>query len=159
MRLYEISSPRLYHGSRKEFPIGFVLTPQAEGYAHGSGMDTIELEAHQYCETKLEDYRPRAAISRKNAVYMVAKPDEVDRAGGYEDFTYLVEPIGSVWRCNLYWYSMLESLGHDIENADENYVRSMAQAYWSATPNDLGEPHRDLIEYLVTSAKIIEIID
>lgn len=158
MKLVESMSPTLFHGTRKQFEVGDTLTPQEEGYAHGSHHDPIERKAHQFCEAVLERYRPRDATPRKEAVYMCDKPDDIDRAGGYEDHIYIVEPEGPVTRCNLYWYGTLEGfcMGFDDPNdADEQDLRTMAKGYWGCLPNDLDEPHRDLIEYLARAAKIV----
>ena len=69
----------------------------------------IEREANQFCESKLEEYRPRNAIPRKNAIFMCDNPADIDHA----------------------------------------------RSYWNALPNDIGEPRRDLIEYLAISARIL----
>jgi hypothetical protein len=150
---------RLYHGSRIDFPVGTILTAQKEGYAHGSGYDGEELIARQMCEAGLDRYRPTGAPSRKQAVFMCDNPDKIDLAGGYDDFIYEVEPIGDVFKANLYWYSDLEGycfhLAVEAEEPDENDVRRCAKGYWNCVPNDLGEPGRDLIEYLAGTARII----
>jgi hypothetical protein len=32
MKIVEVLNIKLYHGSRKEFPVGFILRPQSDGY-------------------------------------------------------------------------------------------------------------------------------
>jgi hypothetical protein len=156
------TGPVFYHGTRVELEPGMILAPQSEGYVHGSGFDSLEIKAHRYCEQVLERYRPSNAISRSRAVFMCDTIESIDRAGGYEDFIYEVEPTGPVSRCNLYWYSSLESWCFqldDPEKAEEYDLKNMARGYWECAPNDIGEPWRDLVEYLSISAKIIRRIN
>lgn len=163
MRAHEIFEDAqglvLYHGTRKNFPVGTVLTPQKEGYVHGSHMDPLEIKAHKFCEQVLEEYRPSSAVPRAQAVFLCDNPSNCELAGGYDDFVYVAEPQGHVTKCNLYWFSMLESFcwqfDDPAEMADHNDLRMMAKNYWKCAPNDLGETNRDMVEYLTPSAKII----
>jgi hypothetical protein len=160
MRLCE-SMTVLYHGSKRRFRVGTVLRAQRYGYAHASGFPAFEKRVITMCEDFLEKFRPADAIPRRSALFMVDDPAIIDEVGGYEDYVYQVEPIGPVTRCNLYWYSNLDGYCMNLDGrpdrADMYDVAIIAKAYWAAAPNDLDEPHRDQIEYLAQSAKIIAV--
>lgn len=155
-----LSSP-LYHGSVTDFPIGFVLLPQNDGYINAER----DNQAHEMLESIIEKYRPANCIPRREAVFMVADPDEIDYAGGYDDNVYVVEPQGAITRCNLTWYSELyvlcehETLSAEEARAqgrewypdwEETECREYALNYWNAVPKD----GSDLYEYLARSAVI-----
>jgi len=137
-------SSSYYHGSQAEFPVGFILTPQPGGYAMLDEDGIAELEAI------LEQYRPPEKIARRDAVYMVRDPDEIDNAGGYLDFVYTVIPIGNVEASDMGWYSELDMYCMDDTEKDE--VRRLAEGYWSGKPfpRDRGS----LFEYRARSAEI-----
>jgi hypothetical protein len=80
---------------------------------------------------------------------MVADPGQVDRAGGYEDFIYQVEPIGKVERSDLGWYGEIAAYYWDDENDPE--ARQCAESYWAGIPF---EP-RSLFEYRSRTARIV----
>jgi hypothetical protein len=141
-----------YHGSRNELAIGTVLTARSEGYVNGSGMDDLEREAHFRTEEILEQHRPTGANSRKTAVFMVIDPDDIDYAGGYNDYVYVVEPLGPVTKCNLAWYS--ELYNHCFDEVKEAEAAELAKRYWAAEPKDDG----DLYEFLTTKARITSAI-
>lgn len=151
--LIESAQVVLYHGSRKKFRTGTVLIPQKTGYVSGSKMDVIERDAHFRIESILEKYRPPNAIPRKDAVFMVTDPEEIDYAGGYNDNIYIVEPLGPITRCNMAWYTELYSYCWD-EEIDETLVAGFAQHYWSGYPKG----DSDLYEFLTSKAKIISIV-
>ena len=155
MRLYEITgSPTLYHGSRTSFKPGDMLTAQNEGYVAGSGLDPIERAAHVKIEAFLERFKPPGAVSRIGAVFMCSDPEDIDYAGGYVDHIYVVKPQGPVTRCNLHWYSEINS--YAFEDGDlPTECEELARRYWSATPSG----PNDLYEFLTTSAIIVQEID
>lgn len=136
-------SSSYYHGSQTEFPVGFVLTPQPGGYAMLEDEDVAEIEM------VLEKYRPPGKIARRDAVYMVRDPDEIDSAGGYIDFVYTVIPIGDVEASDMGWYS---ELSFDMP---EDEAQRLAEGYWSGKPfpRDRGS----LFEYRVRSAEIVAV--
>lgn len=151
MRFHELleSGQTLYHGSRKRFKIGTILRPQRGGYVAGSGMDKIERAAHTKLEGYLDTFRPTGAVSRANAVFMCARPQDIDYAGGYDDYVYVVDPIGPVHRCNLHWYSQLFSYSFE-DGVYPPECAEWAQNYWSAKPSK-----NALYEYLAASAKVV----
>ena len=65
MKLQELfeSTFVLYHGSKKIFPVGFVLEPQSDGYVQQEP-ETKSIEAY------IEKYRPKHMIARSQAVFM-----------------------------------------------------------------------------------------
>lgn len=145
---------QFFHGSTKKLNIGDFLVPQKNGYVSGECVDDPEKDAHFRTEKILELYKPETAISRLNSVFMVADPDEIDAAGGYTNAIYIVEPEGTVLRCNMAWYSELYCYCFD-ENVDENIVKEIAKKYWAGTPK--GED--DLFEFLCKKAKIISVYE
>ena len=84
----------------------------------------------------------------------MADPDEIDSAGGYEDFVYLVEPIGSVERNDMAWYSEVGICEWD--RLDDPELKLFAAAYWSGKP--FREPAHSLFEYRARSARILGIM-
>ncbi len=105
VRLFSSPAPTYYHGSQSEFPVGFILSPQPDGYAALPDEDIAEVEKI------VEQYRPPGKIPRNDAMFMVGDPDEIDAANGYDDFIYTVEPIGEVEASDLSWYSKIASTG------------------------------------------------
>ena len=153
--------PTFYHGSEERFPVGFVLKPQSDGYVYGDcadGFSSIERDTIEQTEKILERYRPRDVISRRSAVFLVDQPDPdlIERAGGYADFIYGVEPIGTVWKTNLHWYSEVYSFAEGMSDAEVQDVpglRVLASNYWKAAPSE-----RYLWEYLCASANVLKIV-
>ena len=139
-----LASRTLYHGSRAEFPPGFVLEPQPGGYATLPDEDIAEVEAI------LEAHRPPHMIPRTEAVFMVDDPDMIDAAGGYDDHVYEVEPSGPAEASDMAWYSELSV--HWIDMPDDER-RRLAEGYWSAEPFPDGS--RGLFEYRARSATVV----
>lgn len=154
-----VAPATFYHGSRRVFRPGTVLRPQRGGYVHRSGYPAMEKRVGRLCEGFLEQARPADAVSRLQAVFMVDDPAIIERVGGYDNHVYSVQPEETVTRCNLYWYSQLESYCYQLveqpDSLQPDDVRAMAHSYWKALPNDLDEPHRDQFEYLTASAMVI----
>jgi len=134
---------KLYHGSRQKFPIGFILQPQAEGYVHE------ELETEQI----IEQYRPSNKISRFDSVFLVDDPSNIDYAGGYDDYIYVVEPIGQVDKSNLSWYTDV-SVYLDASHEEQ---KEWSLNYWNGIPYE--KRANSLWEYRTKAAEIIDIID
>lgn len=137
------------HGSRTELPIGTVLVAQPDGY-----VSDIDAKGHHLTERIMEEEKPEGVVSRKQAVYMVLDPQEIDYAGGYDDHVYTVKPLGPVHRCNLSWYSEAFSLAEDIDfggNSDIEDIRLAARNYWAAKPHGPS----DLYEFLTEKAEVL----
>jgi hypothetical protein len=146
--------PALYHGTRREFSIGEILKPQHDGYVHRT-----DEKPHQLLEHLLEKCRPDGKVSRSDAVFLIADPEEIDRAGGYTDHVYECEPIGPVSKCNLDWYGKAYLVcEHIILEDDPDYspdddleiVHQYCLNYWNAVPSDSA-----IYEYLTPQAKIV----
>src|SRR5271157_3270029 len=136
---------KLYHGSKKQFQPGDILTPRSDGYF--SDPDTRQHEEI------VERNRPEGALPRSNSVYMVADPEEIDRAGGYENYVYEVEPIGNVEKNDLEWYGQISS--YEWEGDENPEADKMAQGYWSGL--ELGG-NWTLYEYRAPQAKIVRLV-
>lgn len=161
IRLVENMLRPLYHGSRAEFPIGFVLQPQTDGYVTNDDAD----EQHHMLEKALERYRPSQCISRFRAVFLIGDPQDIDNAGGYDDNVYECEPLGPVTKCNLSWYSEAYAIcEHEILSQqeagqqgleyypdwEEAELKEYCENYWNGIPHGGG----DLYEYLTPSARV-----
>ena len=134
----------LYHGSRTLFPVGFILTPQPNGYVH----QEIELEK------VVEQHRPADRISRFESVFMVDDPELIDAAGGYEDHIYIVEPIGPIEKSDLAWYTEASTFDPEHESGKEQ-ARLCCLNYWNTI--QYPEEENSLWEYRARSARIIGI--
>jgi len=157
MRFSEINEAagRFYHGSKKAFPIGFILKPQPDGYVHGVYGDEGDIQI-QRTEKALEQYRPQNMISRYDSVFLVSSPAIIEHAGGHSAFIYEVEPIGACEKNCLWWYQELEnSVGFGNDMAPEE-VETLSNNYWNGVP----APHGKIstFEFRCTSAKIIKIL-
>lgn len=166
MKIVENMVPTLYHGSRKEFPIGFTLLPQEDSYVVSDDHD----EQHHMLERAMEKYRPSHCISRHKAVYLIADPEDIDNAGGYNDHVYECEPLGPVTKCNLHWYSeayMLcehevlsaqeaadQGMDHYAEYGEEPELKEYCLNYWNAVP----QGGNDLFEYLTPRARVLKVV-
>lgn len=147
MRLYEIlkESPTvLYHGSRQELDVGTILTPRSDGYVHQD--DT------RYTEEVMDMYRPGTSLPRDESVYMTSSIEDIDYAGGYDDYVYIVEPIGKVERNNLHWYSQVAMYAEHNDDMDDE-IAEWATNYWSgASSTDA------LWEFRAPSARIVKMV-
>ena len=152
IRLFSSPATTYYHGSQSEFPVGFVLTPQPGGYATLPDEDIAEVEAI------IERFRPTDKIPRSEAVFMVGNPDEIDQAGGYDDFVYTVEPVGKVEASDLSWYSKISVYWMDMTDDEK---QQLAEGYWSGevfTDTELlGGSKHSLIEYRARGAKVLSV--
>lgn len=130
------SPTRYFHGSMDELPVGTVLTPRGEAYAQAWGATDFY--------PILEAFRPEGARAHKDAVFLVADPDDIDLAGGGTEWIFAVEPLGTVTKHDLNWSSEISCLLSDGHAADSDAVRQAAANYWS------GLPHHDenVWEYL-----------
>lgn len=152
IRLFSFPTPTYYHGSQSEFPVGFTLSPQLGGYATLPDEDIAEVEAI------IEQFRPPDKIPRRDAVFMVGNPDEIDAAGGNDDFIYEVEPIGKVEASDLSWYSKISVYWMDMT---DDKKQQLAEGYWSGevfTDTELlGGSKHSLIEYRARGAKVLSV--
>lgn len=136
-----------FHGSMKKFEPGDILTPQSDGYVNSP--DPMVRQT----ERIIESQRPANALSRKDSVFMVGNPEEIDFAGGYEDYVYEVEPIGQVDKNDMSWYSDLGTYMWDRE--DDTEAIRLAQGYWSGKAKGGGE--HTLFEYRASKARIVRV--
>lgn len=140
---------RLYHGSRKHFPIGFALAPQADGYVQ----EQAELSG---LEQLFESRRPGDKTARSRSVFLVADPDLIDAAGGYNDAVYLVNPQSSPEQSDLSWYSEA-FVEMDKDPHSMARVLECIDHYWSGEPFPVAE--RRCPEYRVTAAIVLELAE
>lgn len=157
MRIADLQGP-FYHGTRKRFSVGDKLVAQPDGYAQGSPgpfVSAREVRSHLKIERAIEQFRPADAVSRFDAVYMVAGDNLkevlnlIDMAGGYLEYVYEVEPATPITKCNLVWYGQLAdaALGNGHVLRKKSWVEECATKYWNAVPYN-GQAFRDCYEYL-----------
>lgn len=139
----------LYHGSRRAFPVGFVLLPQRDGYVHQC--DT------QAFEKLVESRRPRDKLSRYKSVFLTDQIVNIDGAGGYDDVVYAAEPARSPEASDLAWYGEAFCLFVDGTEADMAQVVTQIDAYWNGTP--YFDPSRSNMEYRTDAARITAVVE
>jgi hypothetical protein len=144
----------LYHGSKKAFPVGFILTPQTDGYVHGVYGDELD-KLIRKTERILEKYRPTTMISRLQSVFLVARVDAVEWAGGQADYIYQVEPIGAAEESCLWWYQELENLAYQ-PRLDRHAAKTAAINYWTNAPPPQGKPAT--YEFRCRQATVVAIV-
>ena len=145
------AAPKLYHGSRERFDPGTVLRPQEGGYASLPDEDIAPVEEI------FEKYRPegkKGKIPRRESVFMVDDPKMIDRAGGCDDYVYVVEPIGPVEVSDVAWYGEMSVYWRDMP---EDERRMLAEGYWSGTP--FHGPRSRLHEYRARAARVVALLD
>jgi hypothetical protein len=147
-------SGTFYHGSKKDFPVGFVLTPQADGYVHGVYGDESD-QLIRKIEKILEENRPPTRISRLQSVFLVAQAGKIEHAGGQSDYIYLVEPIGAAEESCLWWYQELENLAFQ-PRLRQSAAKIAAMNYWNNVPPPEGKPAT--YEFRCRKAKILTIV-
>lgn len=137
----------LYHGSVKEFPIGFILEAQSDGYTRLNDKDI------SITEKILESSRPQNSISRYDSVFMVDNPDDIDNMGGYIDYIYIVEPIGKLERNDIKWYTEISIYGPYNDDMDDE-INQWSMNYWNGIQHPKG-----IWEYRALKAKIVKILE
>lgn len=170
MKLFEITSPKtLYHGSPLPLKIGKV-------YRVRHWRSTDQGGISNEVEITLEKCRPKNAISRNKAFYMIDKftTDAIDLTGGRTDYVYAVSPVGRVDRHDLQWVNDLDSVlrPDKFNNKDRlSYSFHMPPIFKSEVPatiEDLTEkywsgvkyPYKDWAhwEYLSPSFKVLKLV-
>lgn len=144
-----------YHGSKKEFPAGFILKPQPDGYVHGMYGDEADVQIRK-TEKILERYRPKHMISRFESVFLVATKAAIEHAGGNATHVYKVEPIGVCERACLWWYSEIENNIVSGNSIPPDTIKTWALNYWNAVPPPDSKPAT--YEYRCREAKITQIL-
>ena len=137
---------QLFHGSYKSFHVGFRLLLQKDGYT--------SYEEVQKIEDLFEKYRPENKTSRKHSVFLTDDIDNIDGAGGYTDYIYLVNPESNPEASDLAWYSEADSLYDGEESPSEELLNAITM-YWNGTPYHT--PSQSNFEYRCKSALITDI--
>jgi hypothetical protein len=147
------SAKGYFLGARTPLKAGTVLTGRPPD--HGAG-DDLDVVASWLTERLFEEHRPPGAMSRLESVYLVNKadPDRIEKAGGYADQIYQVEPEGPVERNDVGWWPEMFSVAleaeGDISKHDRARAAKIAEAYFSGRPTP-----RPLFEYRATSARVV----
>ena len=132
MKLQEINNTHiLYHGSKKQFPIGFILKPQP-GFNYEPEEKAVE--------RILEYFRPPSKLNRKQSVYLVEKPDHnlIERVGGDADYIYEVS-VNSFEKNDVHWWAeILDNGAIDFMDGNKDalkWCKDMALSYWNGSPS------------------------
>lgn len=139
---------QLFHGSYKSFPIGFRLLPQNDGYT--------SYEEVQEIEQLFEQYRPEHKTPRKQSVFLTDDINNIDGAGGYTDYIYVVNPESTPEASDLAWYSEAGSIYSDEQCVSDRLIEAI-ENYWNGT--SYHTPSQSNFEYRCKSATILSIHD
>jgi hypothetical protein len=139
------SARHLWHGSANDLAVGAVLVARPDGYV---------ASAHPALEALFEAERPEAAIPRAEAVYLVAREEHVEAAGGNTDWMARVEvrPGEPLERHDLAWYSAAQGY---LEDGDHESAADCARAYW--TGDRFHDRSASLFEYLCRSTVVLSV--
>jgi hypothetical protein len=140
---------RFFHGSRKHFPIGLTLAPQADGYVQSN-------DAVPDFEKLVESRRPTYKTARSHSVFLVTDPDLIDAAGGYNDAVYLADPQSTPEQSDLAWYTEA-FVEMDAQPHSHSRVLECIDHYWSGEPFPIAD--RRCPEYRVTAAIVLEMAE
>jgi hypothetical protein len=138
--------PIYYHGSHTPLDVGFVLRGRGKAYEADWWMAPFH--------PALNFYKPAGMIRHMDAVFMVARPEEVKTAAGQTEWLFELEPSGVVERHDMYWPLELTKLvvkGHGLFSPA---VKDAALSYWNGDLHPSGD---GLWEYLATEARIVSV--
>jgi len=144
-----------FHGSRREFPVGFILTPQREGYVHGVAGDEFDAGIRRV-EAVFERHRPPQMISRLNAVFLAPTIAAISYAGGHDNYVYKVAPIGICEKSYLWWYDKVEQYLLDDTHIPPKLAKRCAENYWRQTPPPTNKT--SMWEYRCHAARITQLV-
>ncbi len=132
-----------YHGSNHYFSEKFIK-PVNEYTSSESVKDIEEL---------FESVRPSHCIPRTNCVFLTKSIEDIDYAGGYTDYIYLVS-VENINSSDLAWYSKAscQLSDGDIQGAIKSAIK-----YWSGDIFEIAK--HSLFEYRSNCALIIKEVD
>lgn len=102
----------------------------------------------------LERHRPEDARPHSKSVFMVEKAEDLEYAGGGEEFTFIVKPIGHIGKHDMFWSTMVTSLIDEGKDIDSKEVKEAARKYWEGIPSD-----NPAWEYTCDKAIILRVYD
>jgi hypothetical protein len=134
-----------YIGTGRTFRKGTILVGRPPQHDDADSLET---------EEAFEEYRPPAALSRLESVYMVTTPDPdlIERAGAASaKHVYEVEPIGPVVRNDVGWWPVVYDW-----RAEPEVARQSAESYFDGEPCATEAPGvPDLWEYRAKALRIV----
>lgn len=170
MRLLELASPPvLYHGSSADLAAGKVYR------ARERDLKTWDTNTSPEVEAFMEKTRPKNAIPRNRALYMVGKKAHIQRAGGSDEHIYVVQPVNRVERHDVEWLDDLANLFNNLQSKpipgmtyrtynawmppvkvgkEKEAMLECAKNYWEG----MQHPHKkwSVWEYMTPSFRIVE---
>jgi hypothetical protein len=154
INLVETPSITYFHGSRREYRVGVVLKGRKVSH---------EDKESKMVETILERTKPVTALSRHESVYMVNANDIdlIEKAGGYADYIYEVQPLDDVHVSDVFWWAEIYNYMFDYLDANDPKVKasvlqkceSLAAKYWSGSASS-----KPSWEYRVRRAKVTNLV-
>lgn len=132
------------HGSSKPLDKGLILTGRGDVYEQNwADTDFYHI---------LERHRPSHMIAHKDGVFMCNSVEDVGLAGGSEEYIAILEPVGTIERHDMNWYSQISCLVSDGYGIDSFEIIEAARNYWN------GVPHFDesVWEIISSEAKVID---
>lgn len=143
-----------YHGSSKPHEVGSVLiaTPRKTEFSRRTSVDGVGFE------DLVESFRPKDAPSRLASIYSVEHVEDVNVAGGAEDYVYAVAPLGRVTRVYFAWLSEILGMFFDGGLARGNdRMAAYALGYWSGAKPPKSARHGVVVaEVLSDGVQILE---
>ena len=134
---------KYYHGSFNDLHVGQILIPTKDYINNWENTDFYYW---------LEKYRPKEFLAHHESVFMCDNIDDLDNAGAYTDFIFLVKPNSRIEKHDMFWSTAISLALCDQK--EENHIKALASNYWHGISSD--EP---VWEYLTTSAEIISVIE
>jgi hypothetical protein len=130
-----------FHGSYDAIEIGTQLKKPDNAFVDNENVSDLE--------DLFESERPENCISRADSLFLCAKPEDIDCAGGYTEHIYIVRAEGEVQKSDLAWYTEAEI---ELCNGNRNEAKVCAENYWTGKP--FKKPENSLFEYRCKSAVI-----
>ncbi|WP_045595749.1 hypothetical protein [Vibrio vulnificus] len=102
----------------------------------------------------LEYHRPNKFTAHKDSVFLVKELEDLEYAGGGEEYTFLVVPKGGVTKHDMYWSTKVTELMDSGFCVESDVVKEAALKYW------YGEASEDPAwEYMCKEAIILRVFD
>lgn len=140
-----------YHGSKTPLAIGTIIRPKSDGYVQRQYADGFE---DNWVERAMEAGRPKGKLSRLKSVFMLKLDGDragddgflYEHAGGYGDYVYEVEPIGTVESSDLRWYTAAAYPRTELGR------KRAINAYWR------GKPAGHQMEHRAPAARVLRLV-
>ena len=148
INLVETANFSFFHGSKRDIQLGTIIK--------GKRIQHYDSES-KMVEKVLEHFKPLDCLSRNASVFMVDAPniDLIEKAGGYADYIYSVEPLGKIEKNDVSWWGDIYSLSLHYSSIEELIPESkeIAINYWKGVSSK-----KPLWEYRTPAFKIVSLV-